>query len=117
MGGGWMSVETRVKFAASQTKIEEEEEENVVYEGDALTYLTPEVTAKAEATMGLKPFAGIMFINQLRLEHRDDIGFSARLATSLVYDFGGPAKVELGVVAPISGSGQAALRIGTWLQF
>ena len=49
MGGGWMSVETRVKFAASQTEIEEEEEENVVYEGDALTYLTPEVTAKAEA--------------------------------------------------------------------
>lgn len=117
MGGGWMSVETRVKFAASQTEIEEEEEENVVYEGDALTYLTPEVTAKAEATLGLKPFAGIMFINQLRLEHRDDTGFSSKLATSVVRDLGGPAKLELGLVAPISGPGEAAIRLGTWLEF
>lgn len=117
MGGGWMSVETRIKFAASQTEVEEEEEENVLYEGDALTYLTPEVTAKAEATLGVKPFAGIMFINQLRLEHRDDTGFSSKLATSVVRDLGGPAKLELGVVAPISGPGEAAIRLGTWLEF
>jgi hypothetical protein len=83
----------------------------------ALTYLTPEVTAKAEATLGLKPFAGIMFINQLRLEHRDDTGFSSKLATSIVRDLGGPAKLELGLVAPISGPGEAAIRLGTWLEF
>ena len=70
-----------------------------------------------EATLGLKPFAGIMFINQLRLEHRDDTGFSSKLATSIVRDLGGPAKLELGLVAPISGPGEAAIRLGTWLEF
>ena len=113
-GGGWLAVDARVKLAAKpgdDTAIDPQAMP------DALTYLTPDITAKAEVTLGLKPTQSLMLINQLRLEHRDDLGFSARLATSLVYDFGGPAKVELGVVAPISGSGQAALRIGTWLQF
>lgn len=116
-GGGWMTIEARIKFAAIQQEVEEPEIENVVYEGDALTYLTPEVTAKAEATLGLRPTSSMRIINQLRLEHRDDTGFSARLASSLVHDLAGPAKLELGVVAPISGPGEMAFRLGTWLEF
>lgn len=117
MGGGWITVETRVKFAVLQQEVEEEEEENVVYEGDALTYLTPELTTKAELTLGLRPTDSLMFINQLRLEDRDDTGFSGKLASSLVRDLPGPAKLELGIVAPLTGPGEMAIRLGSWLEF
>lgn len=117
LGGGWITVEARVKFAAAQKEVEEKEEENVVYEGDALTYLTPELTAKAEVTLGVRPTDSMMFINQLRLEDRDDTGFSSKLASSLVHNLAGPAKLELGIVAPLSGTGEMAIRLGTWLEF
>ncbi|MDB6182934.1 hypothetical protein [Paracoccus fistulariae] len=113
LGGGWMSVEARLKIAGKQ--------EQVVYlQGKTLTeaeFLTPEITTKIDATLGLRPTDSLMFINQLRLEDRSDVDFSARLASSLVYDFGAPAKLELGLIAPISGAGEVAVKIGTWIEF
>ncbi|MDN3713123.1 hypothetical protein QWZ10_17695 [Paracoccus cavernae] len=46
-----------------------------------------------------------MLINQLRLEQRDDTGFSGSLAISTVYDAPGPAQIEMGFVAPVTGQG------------
>ncbi|KGJ05910.1 hypothetical protein IT41_04370 [Paracoccus halophilus] len=116
-GGGWITVESRVKVAGKQQEIEPEPEENVVYEGDALTYLTPQVTTKLEATLGFRPFTGMMLINQLRLEDRDDTGLSGKLASSVVRDLAGPAKIELGLVLPLAGDGEAAVKLGSWLEF
>lgn len=113
LDGGWVSVETRVIIAAAS----DDPEDLSALPDSALAYLTPEVTAKADATLGLRAGDAMMFINQLRLEERQDTGFSSKLATSVVHDLLGPAKVELGVVLPLSGPDAPAMRLGTWLQF
>lgn len=113
LGGGWMTVEARIKVAGKQ--------QTVVYVQNLTrteaVFLTPEVTTKIEATLGLRPTESIMFINQLRLEDRRDAAFSAKLATSLVYDWQGITKLELGLIAPLSGPGEMALKVGTWVEF
>ena len=35
----------------------------------------------------------------------------------VVRDLTGPAKIELGVIMPLAGEGEPALKIGTWIQF
>ena len=60
---------------------------------------------------------GLMLVNQLRLEERDDTGFSSKLVVSVVGDLLGPAKLELGVIGPLSGQGEQAIKIGTWFEF
>ncbi|MDF3607132.1 hypothetical protein PE067_13910 [Paracoccus sp. DMF-8] len=109
-GGGWMTVDTRIKVAGEMRT-------EWQAPGVSVSYLTPETSAKADLTLGLKPRAAIMLITQLRLEQRKDSGFSAKLAGSVVQDIAGPAKVELGVIAPVSGDGEPALKIGSWLEF
>ena len=112
--GGWISLDARIKVTG-------EIDATAMRDGPAdapyLAYLTPEWSAKLDATLGLRPWAGWMVINQLRLEERKDTGLSARLAGSVVRDIGGPAKLELGVVAPLSGPGEWAVKLGTWLEF
>ena len=58
-----------------------------------------------------------MLVNQLRLEERDDTGFSSKLVVSVVGDLLGPAKLELGGIGPLSGQGEQAIKIGTWFEF
>lgn len=112
-GGGWLSVDARMKVVGATETARIDEGLTSV----EVAYLTPETTTKAELTLGLRPWDGIMVINQFRLEERDDTGFSAKLASSVVRDLWGGAKIELGVVAPISGDGEQALRLGTWFEF
>lgn len=113
-GGGWLTVEARLNVAGA-TK-DAAFEKAATYTG-YLGNLTPEVAAKADVTLGLHLSPAMMLINQLRLEERQDTGFSGRLSTSLVRELVGPAKLELGVVMPLSGTGEQALKIGTWLEF
>lgn len=110
LGGGWMTADTRVKVAGKM-------QTDWQAPGISVSYLTPETSVKADLTLGLKPRATTMVISQLRMEHRKDSGFSAKLAGSVVQDIAGPAKIELGVIAPISGDGETALRLGSWLEF
>lgn len=112
-GGGWLAVDARIKVAGKTERIAYREGMNLVEFG----YLTPETTAKLDVTLGFKPWDRTMVINQLRMEDRKGEGFSAKLATSLVYEIGGPAKIEIGMVTLLRGPGEAALRIGTWLEF
>lgn len=113
LGGGWITVEGKIKIAG--------EPQTVVYvQGVTRTeavFLTPATTTKIEATLGLRPTDSIMFINQLRLENRRDVAFSAKLATSLVYDWAGVTKLELGLITPLTGPGEMAVKIGTWIEF
>lgn len=113
MGGGWFATEARLKLVG---------ERQGVTTGGALSrteagYLTPDVTGKLDVTLGLRPISSMMLISQLRLEDRGDADFSAKLAVSVVHDLAGQTKLELGLVEPISGSGERALKIGTWVEF
>ena len=112
-GGGWLAVDARFKIAGIQQDIDFGPD--VIAED--VTYLTPEMTSKAELTLGWHATSSMMLINQFRMEDRDDTGFSGKLATSVVHDLFGPSKLELGIVAPLSGPGENAIKIGTWLEF
>ena len=111
--GGWLTAEARVKVAG---KIEE------VTVRDGLTqvqyaYLTPEVVSKLDLTIGIRPAPSWALVNQLRLESRKDSDFSTKIASSVVYDLTGPARLEIGLVAPLTGPSEPAIKIGTWLEF
>ena len=111
--GGWITAEARVKVAGKT-------EEVTVRDGLSsveYAYLTPEVVAKLDLTIGIRPTPPWAIVNQLRLETRKDAEFSAKLASSVVYDLTGPARVEIGLVAPLSGPSEPAVKIGTWLEF
>lgn len=111
--GGWMTAEARVKVAG---KTEE------VTVRDGLTqveyaYLTPEIVGKLDLTVGIRPQLAWALVNQLRLETRKDSDFQAKLASSVVYDVPGPARLEAGVIVPLVGPSEPAIKIGTWLEF
>ncbi|MDO5613590.1 MAG: hypothetical protein Q4G14_10175 [Paracoccus sp. (in: a-proteobacteria)] len=108
--GGWLSADSRLGITGKLR-----EEWDIAANGGP--YLTPETMAKLNLTAGLRLDTSWMVINQLRLEHRDDSGFSSRLAVSVVRDLAGPAKLELGAIQPLSGQGERAIKLGTWLEF
>lgn len=112
-GGGWVAVETRSRIAAITR--EYPEEPNVIWEDP--TYLTPETTHKLDLTLGWHARENLMLINQFRFEQRDDTGFSGKLAVSVVRDLWGPAKLELGLIEPLTGQGERAIKLGTWVEF
>lgn len=113
-GAGWLALDTRVQVVAKPMA-----EELKTSSGPPLLYeyLIPETGVKTEATLGLKPWDGTMLIGQLRMTQRVDEDFGANLAASVVRDLTGMAKLELGVIQPVTGNGEAALRLGTWLSF
>ncbi len=115
-GGGWVSAELRHKLAGA-LRDEEEMAALAARDARALSYLTAEATTKAEVTVGWHMTEALMLIHQLRLEDREDTGFSAKLAVSAVRDLFGPAKLELGLVEPLSGPGERAVRLGLWVEF
>ncbi|ABL68890.1 hypothetical protein [Paracoccus denitrificans] len=112
-GGGWLVVESRSKLAI--VRQEYPEEPDVIYEDP--TYLMPQTTHKLDLTLGWHARDKLMLVNQFRFEQRDDTGLSGKLAVSAVRDLAGPAKLELGVIAPLAGEGELALRLGSWLEF
>lgn len=114
-GGGWVGVETRLKVAGAMRDAAAMQQ--LPPDAGTLAWLTPEMESKGELTLGWNATPAMTLIAQLRLEDRDDTGFSSKLATSLVRDLGGPARLELGVVTPLSGAGERAVRLGTWLEF
>lgn len=80
-------------------------------------FLLPENALKAEFTLGLRPRERLMLINQLRFDVTDDSGLEAELANSVVFALSKPTKVEVGLTNPIVGEGEAALKVGLWLEF
>lgn len=111
--GGWVTAEGRVRVAGKTQKVSVREGLTSV----EYAYLTPEIVGKLDLTVGLRPTASWAWVNQLRLEARKDDDFSAKLASSVVYDLTGPARLEIGVIAPLAGPSEAGLKVGTWLEF
>lgn len=109
-GGGWLSVETRVKFAPT---LPPENSERAA----PAAYRMADITSKADVTLGWHATPALMLIGQLRLDYRESPGLSSRVAVSAVHDLGRKAKLDAGVVAPLSSGGGAALHLGTWLEF
>lgn len=112
-GGGWVAVDARVKVTGKAQTVAYRQGMSIIEYG----YLTPEMTSKLDVTLGFKPWEATMFISQLRMEDRKDEGLSTKLATSLVYDIKGAAKIEAGAIAPLRGAEEGAIRIGTWFEF
>lgn len=111
--GGWLTAEGRIKASGRPETVRMRQGMSVV----EYAYLTPEVVTKLDLTLGLRPTPLWAVVNQLRVESAKDRDFSAKLATSLVRDLPGPARIEAGLIAPLSGPGEPALKIGTWLEF
>ncbi|AGT10227.1 hypothetical protein [Paracoccus aminophilus] len=110
-GGGWFTAEAELKFAGQAPQ------DDLASGAGAFAYLTPETTSKAQLTLGWKVASRIDWINQLRFEDRRDQGRAVNWASALVYDLPGPAKAELGVVLPVSGRGEGAVKLGSWFEF
>lgn len=115
-GGGWLSVEARLKVTGT---LRDEAEVRALAAAGAtgLAYLTAETEAKAALTLGWHATSAMMLVNQVRVEDRKDTGFASAFAASVVRDLAGPAKVEVGVIAPLSGPGEVAVKLGTWVEF
>ena len=111
--GGWLTAEVRLKVAGDTEKVTVQEGLTRV----KYAYLTPEVVTKIDLTVGIRPTKSWALVNQLRLESRKNSDFSAKIASSAVYDLTGPARLEIGLVAPQTGPSEAAIKVGTWLEF
>ncbi|MTH77765.1 hypothetical protein [Paracoccus aestuariivivens] len=113
MQGGWLSLETRLKVAGAM----KDQADFADLSDSAFNYLTSEVTVKADFTVGLHATDAMMIINQFRFEQTDEAGFTSKLATTVVHDLWGPSKIELGLITPLSGPDESAVKLGTWLEF
>lgn len=111
--GGWITAEGRVKVSGKTETVRMRQGLSVV----EYAYLTPDAVAKLDLTLGVRPTPVWSVVNQLRLESAKGRAFSAKWAASVVRDLPGPLRIEAGVVAPLTGPGEAAARIGTWLEF
>ncbi|WP_108501923.1 hypothetical protein [Paracoccus indicus] len=114
-GGGWMSAQLLARMTGASHSETETPDPGMSALFDSI--LGAERVVKADLTLGLRPRDGLMVINSLWLEDRQDDGFAARLAPSLVFDAPGPVQIELGVIQPLSGPAEQAVRLGTWLEF
>lgn len=111
--GGWLMAEGRVTVSGRSETVRTRQGLSVV----EYAYLTPQAVAKLDLTLGIRPTPDWAIVNQLRLEAAKDEDVLVRLATSVVRDLAGPLRLEAGVIAPLSGAGEPALKIGTWLEF
>ncbi|WP_265500147.1 hypothetical protein [Paracoccus beibuensis] len=111
-GGGWLTAQVLGKMTGRGADPREP-----VRPSFAASFLTAERVVKTDLTLGLRPRDGLMVINSLWLEERQDEAFSARLMSSVVLDAPGPVQIELGMVHPVSGPAERAFRLGTWIEF
>lgn len=111
-GGGWMTAQLLAKMTGGDPDPRAPSEPSF-----ATSFLTAKRVIKTDLTLGLRPRKGLMVINNLWLEDRQDEAFSAKLASSLVFDIPGPAQVELGLVQPVQGDAERAIRLGSWIEF
>lgn len=116
--GGWLSAQLLLRTTGTGAPVPDIEEQ-VVHDRPwfVSSFLTAEQVVKTDLTLGLRPRRGMMLVNSLWLEHRPEEAVSARLMSALVLDMHGPARLELGLVQPVSGPAERAVRLGTWLEF
>lgn len=108
--GGWLSADARIKVAGREQTVRQQQGLTAT----EFSYLTPEAVAKLDLTAGFHASDAMMLIGQVRMESAQDSDFSAKFAGSVVRDLYGPAKIDLGVVMPITGPGEPAVKIGLW---
>lgn len=110
-GGGWLQAQLLARMTVAQPEGRTQAPSFVA------GFLTAGRVVKADLTVGLRPREGMMVVNSLWLEDRDDAVFSARLASSVAFQLRGPVQVELGMVQPLTGDALPAVRLGTWIAF
>lgn len=112
LAAGWLSARGSLRIALSPADVS-----MAPADPTEAAFLTPETSVKSELTLGLHAREGLMLINELWFEDRDDVAFSAKLATSAVVDIAGPLKLQLGVIEPLRGPGESSVRLGSWVTF
>lgn len=112
LGTGWLAARGSLRLALSRA-----DGSMAPADPTEAAFLTPETSVKSELTLGLHAREGLMLINELWFEDRDDVAFSAKLATSAVVDVAGPLKLQLGVIEPLRGPGEFSVRVGSWVTF
>lgn len=116
LGGSWFTVETRLNVVGDP-KDTPAATDDATRGARYLGNLATQTAIKTDVTLGVQLTPSMVVINQIRFEQAEDTGFSSKLSTSLVRDLKGPAKLELGIMAPLSEQGEPALKVGTWLEF
>ncbi|WP_096784761.1 hypothetical protein [Rhodobacter sp. CZR27] len=113
-GAGWVAAEARAIVTARNVTFTQQLNSQALA---TYVYMLPETSAKAELTLGLRPRDRLMLISQVQLEQGRDTGLDMRLANSVVYSLRDPAKLEVGLITPISGEAEPAVKLGLWLEF
>ncbi|TJZ90002.1 hypothetical protein FA743_16740 [Paracoccus gahaiensis] len=111
-GGGWMTAQLTAR-AAGGPDLPEDRRGTAA----ARAFRIAETTLKADLTLGLRPTERLRVVNSLWLEDRRDAELTAKLASSLVFPITGPAHLEVGLVQPLRGPAERAVRLGVWLDF
>ncbi|MEI4471557.1 hypothetical protein [Frigidibacter sp. MR17.24] len=85
---------------------------------EVLTPVTLAAVLKTDATLGVATAGGNrLWIAQLQLEDSSATPLSARLATSVVQKIAGPLRGELGLITPLDGDSETAVKLGLWVEF
>ncbi|MEL7175746.1 MAG: hypothetical protein AAGK28_04400 [Pseudomonadota bacterium] len=72
---------------------------------------------KLDATWGLKPWERWMFIAQLQAGQPAEGDSYTNFAPSVVWKMNKRMRIEVGLVQPLGGDGEAALKLGSWTEF
>ncbi|GGH63531.1 hypothetical protein GVY41_19275 [Frigidibacter albus] len=112
LGPGWVAVEPQLRMGVALT---DEWPPTLVLDVDG-TLLTTAST-KLDLTLGATLRPKLIVMGQLQMERVVEGETTARLTASAVRDVGRRGKLQLGVSAPVQGKGDAALKLGTWLEF
>ncbi|MEL7211728.1 MAG: hypothetical protein AAGK92_03635 [Pseudomonadota bacterium] len=72
---------------------------------------------KLDATWGLKPWERWMFIAQLQSGQPAEGDSYMNFAPSVVWRMNKRVSLEVGVIHPLHGDGETALKLGTWTEF
>ncbi|MEI4484561.1 hypothetical protein V8J36_00020 [Frigidibacter sp. MR17.14] len=116
LGPGWLAVDSKIRLLPG-------EGEPVVISQSAsmqqmITPVTLVTAMKTDVTFGIATAGGRrLWIAQLQLDDSSATPLNARLAASLVQDLPGPLKAEIGLITPLEGEGETALKIGLWIEF
>ena len=112
LGPGWVAVEPQLRMGVALT---DEWPPTLVLDVDGTVLTT--ASAKLDLTLGATVRPKLMVMGQLQMERVLEGETTARLTASAVRDVGRRGKLQLGVSAPVQGEGDAALKLGTWLEF
>ncbi len=112
LGPGWLAVEPQLRMGVA---LSEDWPPTLVLDVDGTLATT--ASAKLDVTLGATLRPGLIVMGQLLAEQQRDGEPRARFVAAAVRSVGGRARLQLGLSTPVTGEGETALKLGTWLEF